>query len=39
VDRLREDGASVASINLRYLNPMPNGLKELFSNYHSHPIG
>ena len=33
VDRLREEGASVASVNLRYLNPLPNGLKELFSNY------
>lgn len=32
VDRLHEAGREVASINLRYLNPLPLKLKELFAN-------
>jgi len=33
VDRLQEAGMQVASINLKYLNPLPLGLKELFQKY------
>lgn len=33
VDRLREEGAKVSSLHLRYLSPMEPGLKEIFSRF------
>lgn len=34
VERERAAGNSVSSIHLRYINPLPNGLEEIFSGFH-----
>jgi 2-oxoglutarate ferredoxin oxidoreductase subunit alpha len=33
VDRARAQGLSVAALHLRYLNPLPNGLEEIFAGF------
>jgi 2-oxoglutarate ferredoxin oxidoreductase subunit alpha len=33
VTRLRAEGLSVASLHLRFLNPLPGGLREIFSRF------
>ncbi|NIP71568.1 MAG: 2-oxoacid:acceptor oxidoreductase subunit alpha, partial [Gammaproteobacteria bacterium] len=33
VDRARAQGISVSSLNLKFLNPLPPGLKEIFSRF------
>jgi 2-oxoglutarate ferredoxin oxidoreductase subunit alpha len=33
VDRCRKNGDSVSSIHLRHLNPLPNGLENIFSGF------
>jgi 2-oxoglutarate ferredoxin oxidoreductase subunit alpha len=33
VDRSRAAGDSVSSIHLRYINPLPNGLENIFSGF------
>jgi len=34
VDRARAAGDSVSSIHLRHINPLPNGLENIFSGFH-----
>ena len=34
VDRARAAGDSVSGLNLRHLNPLPNGLENIFSGFH-----
>lgn len=34
VDRARAAGDSVSSLTMRHLNPMPNGLENIFSGFH-----
>ena len=34
VDRFRAAGDSVSAIHLRYINPLPNGLENIFSGFH-----
>jgi 2-oxoglutarate ferredoxin oxidoreductase subunit alpha len=34
VDRFRAAGDSVSAIHLRYVNPLPNGLENIFSGFH-----
>jgi 2-oxoglutarate ferredoxin oxidoreductase subunit alpha len=34
VDRFRAAGDSVSSIHLRHINPLPNGLENIFSGFH-----
>jgi 2-oxoglutarate ferredoxin oxidoreductase subunit alpha len=34
VDRARAAGDSVSALNLRHLNPLPNGLENIFSGFH-----
>jgi 2-oxoglutarate/2-oxoacid ferredoxin oxidoreductase subunit alpha len=34
VDRARAAGDSVSALHIRYLNPLPNGLEEIFSGFH-----
>ena len=34
VDRARAAGDSVSALNLRHLNPLPNGLESIFSGFH-----
>jgi 2-oxoglutarate ferredoxin oxidoreductase subunit alpha len=34
VDRARSAGDSVSALHIRYLNPLPNGLEEIFSGFH-----
>jgi 2-oxoglutarate ferredoxin oxidoreductase subunit alpha len=34
VDRFRAAGYSVSAIHLRYVNPLPNGLENIFSGFH-----
>ena len=34
VDRFRASGDSVSSIHLRHINPLPNGLENIFSGFH-----
>ena len=34
VDRVRAAGDSVSALHVRYLNPLPNGLEEIFSGFH-----
>jgi 2-oxoglutarate/2-oxoacid ferredoxin oxidoreductase subunit alpha len=34
VDRSRAAGDSVSSLNLRHINPLPNGLENIFSGFH-----
>jgi len=33
IDRVREDGGNVSSLNLRFLSPLEPGLKEIFSRF------
>ena len=33
VDRMRGNGEKVASLHLRHVNPLPNGLESIFANY------
>jgi 2-oxoglutarate ferredoxin oxidoreductase subunit alpha len=34
VDRARAAGDSVSSLHIRYINPLPNGLEDVFSGFH-----
>jgi 2-oxoglutarate ferredoxin oxidoreductase subunit alpha len=34
VDRARAAGDSVSALHIRYLNPLPNGLEDIFSGFH-----
>ena len=34
VDRARAAGDSISGLNLRHLNPLPNGLENIFSGFH-----
>jgi 2-oxoglutarate ferredoxin oxidoreductase subunit alpha len=34
VDRFRAAGDSVSAIHLRHINPLPNGLENIFSGFH-----
>jgi 2-oxoglutarate/2-oxoacid ferredoxin oxidoreductase subunit alpha len=34
VDRARAAGDSVSALHVRYLNPLPNGLEEIFAGFH-----
>ncbi len=34
VDRARAEGDSISSLHLRHLNPLPNGLDDIFSGFH-----
>ena len=34
VDRARAAGDSISALNLRHLNPLPNGLENIFSGFH-----
>jgi len=34
VDRARAVGEAISGINLKYLNPLPNGLEEIFRGFH-----
>jgi 2-oxoglutarate ferredoxin oxidoreductase subunit alpha len=34
VDRARAAGDSVSALHIRYLNPLPNGLEQIFSGFH-----
>jgi 2-oxoglutarate ferredoxin oxidoreductase subunit alpha len=34
VDRARAAGQSVSALHIRYLNPLPNGLEDIFSGFH-----
>lgn len=34
VDRARAVGEAVSGLNLKYLNPLPNGLEEIFRGFH-----
>jgi 2-oxoglutarate ferredoxin oxidoreductase subunit alpha len=34
VDRARAAGDSVSALHIRYLNPLPNGLEEIFAGFH-----
>ena len=34
MDRFRAAGDSVSSIHLRHINPLPNGLENIFSGFH-----
>jgi 2-oxoglutarate ferredoxin oxidoreductase subunit alpha len=34
VDRARGVGEAISGLNLKYLNPLPNGLEELFRGFH-----
>ena len=34
VDRARAAGDSISSLNLRHVNPLPNGLENIFSGFH-----
>jgi 2-oxoglutarate ferredoxin oxidoreductase subunit alpha len=34
VDRARAEGDSISSLHLRHLNPLPNGLDNIFSGFH-----
>jgi 2-oxoglutarate ferredoxin oxidoreductase subunit alpha len=33
VDRARAEGASIGSLNVQFLNPLPKGLKDVFSRF------
>ena len=33
VDRIRDDGGRISSLHLRFLSPLPPGLKEMFENF------
>jgi 2-oxoglutarate ferredoxin oxidoreductase subunit alpha len=34
VDRARAAGDSISALNLRHINPLPNGLENIFSGFH-----
>ena len=34
VDQARANGDSVSSLHLKYLNPLPNGLENIFDGFH-----
>jgi 2-oxoglutarate ferredoxin oxidoreductase subunit alpha len=34
VDRARAAGDSVSALHIRFLNPLPNGLEQIFSGFH-----
>lgn len=34
VDRARAVGEAISAINLKYINPLPNGLEEIFRGFH-----